>query len=111
MDMRLDGGCAQRGKYLGHGIGEESVVRERTIEAAAAATVPIRVVDGTAGELPAADGEVDAVVVSGLLCSVPDAAAAPAEFRRVLRPGGQLRFYEHVRSRDPVFALSQAAAD
>jgi SAM-dependent methyltransferase len=89
----------------------EPYLRERTIEAAAAAPVPIRVVDGTAGELPAGDGEFDAVVVSGLLCSVPDAAAALAEFRRVLRPGGQLRFYEHVRSRDPVFALGQAAAD
>ncbi len=33
------------------------------------------------------------------------------EFRRVLRPGGQLRFYEHVRSRDAVFARYQKAAD
>ena len=67
--------------------------------------------DGTAGDLPAADGEFDALVVSGLLCSVPDVPAALAEFRRVLRPGGQLRFYEHVRSRDAVFARYQKAAD
>jgi len=46
----------------------------------------------------------DAVVVSGLLCSVSDVPAALAEFARVLRPGGQLRFYEHVRSRDALFA-------
>jgi ubiquinone/menaquinone biosynthesis C-methylase UbiE len=89
----------------------EPYLRSRTIEAASAAPVPIRVVDGTAADLPAADGEFDAVVVSGLLCSVPSAADALLEFRRVLRPGGQLRFYEHVRSRDAAFALGQTLAD
>ena len=89
----------------------EPYLRARATEAASAAPVPIRVTDGTAGDLPAADGEFDAVVVSGLLCSVPDVPAALAEFRRVLRSGGQLRFYEHVRSRDAVFARYQQAAD
>jgi len=89
----------------------EPYLRARAAEAAAAAPVPVRVADGTAAELPAADCEFDAVVVSGLLCSVADVPAALAEFGRVLRPGGQLRFYEHVRSRDPVFARVQQAAD
>ena len=89
----------------------EPYLRGRAVEAAAAACVPIRVVDGTAADLPAADGTFDAVVISGLLCSVSDARAALAEFARVLRPGGQLRFYEHVRSRDALFARFQQAAD
>jgi ubiquinone/menaquinone biosynthesis C-methylase UbiE len=89
----------------------EPYLRGRAVKAAAAAQVPVRVSDGTASELPAADAEFDAIVVCGLLCSIADVPAALAEFSRVLRPGGQLRFYEHVRSRDPVFARFQQAAD
>src|SRR5712691_3751358 len=63
----------------------EPYLRGRGHQAAAVAPVPIRVTDGTAGDLPAADGEFDAVVVSGLLCSVTDVQAALAEFRRVPR--------------------------
>jgi ubiquinone/menaquinone biosynthesis C-methylase UbiE len=89
----------------------EPYLRGRALEAAAKTAVPVQVADGTAAELPATDAEFDAIAVSGLLCSVADVPAALAEFRRVLRPGGQLRFYEHVRSRDPVFGRYQQAAD
>src|SRR5579875_885783 len=77
-------------------------LREQATEAARQARLPVRVVEGTAERLPAEDGSADAVAVSGMLCSVEDPAAVLAEFRRVLRPGGELRFYEHVRSRDPL---------
>ncbi|MEZ2390080.1 class I SAM-dependent methyltransferase [bacterium RCC_150] len=62
------------------------------------ARVPVRVVPGTAENIPAADGSADAVVVSLVLCSVPSQEAALAEIRRVLKPEGTLAFYEHVRS-------------
>ncbi|WP_120522027.1 class I SAM-dependent methyltransferase [Arthrobacter celericrescens] len=62
------------------------------------APVPVEVHPGTAEEIPAPDHSADAVVVSLVLCSVPQQAMALAEIRRVLRPGGTLAFYEHVRS-------------
>ena len=89
----------------------EPYLRARAEIAAADAPVPVRVVEGTATSLPAGDGEFDAVVFSGLLCSVDDVPAALAEFSRVLRPGGRVRFYEHVLSRDPWFAAYQRAVD
>lgn len=88
----------------------EPYLRARAETAAGSAPVPVRVVNGTAAELAAA-AEFDAVVVSGLLCSVRNVPAALNEFARVLRPGGQLRFYEHVHSRDPLFVRYQRAAD
>lgn len=89
----------------------EPYLRERSRKAALTAPVPVTVVEGTAAELPGADGEFDAVAVSGVLCSVSDGPAALAEFSRVLRPGGELRFLEHVRSRDPLFARYQDVVD
>ena len=76
----------------------EPTMREHAAAAAREATVAVRLVDGTADALPAEDASVDAAVVSQVLCSVPEQARALAELRRVLRPGGELRFYEHVVS-------------
>ena len=45
-----------------------------------------------------------------MLCSVPDQATALAELRRVVRPGGELRFYEHVLARHPRYARFQRLA-
>ena len=87
----------------------EPYLRGRAEETARSAHIAVRVLDGTAAALPVDAGSADAVVVAGVLCSVPDQQAALAEFRRVLRPGGELRFYEHVRSHRPGFARYQDA--
>jgi ubiquinone/menaquinone biosynthesis C-methylase UbiE len=77
----------------------EPMLRSQAETAAESATVPIRVLAGVADELPLEDGSVDTAVASLVLCSVPDQQRALAEIRRVLRPEGELRFYEHVVAR------------
>jgi ubiquinone/menaquinone biosynthesis C-methylase UbiE len=75
------------------------------------APVAVDVVEGFADNLAAADGAFDAAVCSLVLCSVPDQDVALAEIRRVLRAGGQLRFFEHVRADTPALARFQRLAD
>jgi len=54
----------------------------------------------SAEQLPTADASFDTVVCTYTLCSIPDAAQALREMRRVLVPGGQLLFCEHGRAPD-----------
>jgi len=90
----------------------EPRLRAAALAAARTAPVPIEVVDGVAESLPAAEGTFDAVVAALVLCSVPDQSAALAEIRRVLRPDGELRFFEHVRAEQPgALRRTQRVAD
>lgn len=50
------------------------------------------------GELPFDAGRFDCVVTTWTLCSIPDAAAALREMRRVLKPRGRYLFIEHGKS-------------
>lgn len=66
-------------------------------EAASAATVPVTVVESTIESMPAAE-PFDAVVCSLVLCSVEDPDNVLRQLNSVLKPGGELRFFEHVAS-------------
>jgi ubiquinone/menaquinone biosynthesis C-methylase UbiE len=85
----------------------EPYLRRLAEAAARQAPVPIRVVAGTAEALPVPDATFDVVVASLVLCTVTDPDQALAEVRRVLGPGGTLRFYEHVQATDPRLARWQ----
>jgi ubiquinone/menaquinone biosynthesis C-methylase UbiE len=66
-----------------------------------------RLIDAPAERLPFADGSVDTVVSTFVLCTVDVAEVALDEIVRVLRPGGELLFIEHVRSDAPALAAWQ----
>lgn len=89
----------------------EAYLRGVAEKAATRAGTRVRVMDATADQLPGPDGSFDVGVASLVLCSVPDQASALAELYRVIRPGGELRFYEHVRAATPKRARLQDRLD
>jgi ubiquinone/menaquinone biosynthesis C-methylase UbiE len=66
----------------------------------AASKVPVEYLGLDGEDLPVGSGSVDHVLSTWTLCSIPDLPRALSEIRRVLRPGGTLRFAEHGRSPD-----------
>jgi ubiquinone/menaquinone biosynthesis C-methylase UbiE len=85
----------------------DPAMRARARQTAREVRIPVEVVEGDAMALPFPDASFDTVVCSLVLCTVPDTERALSEARRVLRPGGSLRFYEHVRAADPRLARWQ----
>ncbi len=92
-------------------IEPERVLRQLAVESALRAGVPVDVVPGAAEALPVKSEAFDAVVLSLVLCSVRDVRRALGEVRRVLRPGGELRFFEHGRGGGRAMVLTQRALD
>ncbi|MFG3661823.1 class I SAM-dependent methyltransferase [Streptomyces sp. NPDC047706] len=92
-------------------IEPERGLRKLAVEAALRAEVPVDVVPGAAEALPVKSEGFDAVVLSLVLCSVRDVPRALGEVRRVLRPGGQVRFFEHGRGGGRAMGFTQRALD
>ncbi|SBS76557.1 Methyltransferase type 11 [uncultured Mycobacterium sp.] len=64
-------------------------------QAAAAAPVPVTLIESTIETMPATE-PFDAVVCSLVLCSVADPDGVLRQLNAVLKPGGQLRYFEHI---------------
>ena len=89
----------------------EPHLRQLAESAADRADVPVSVVAGRAEKLPAGDASADAGIVSLMLCALDDPDVALRELHRVVRPGGQLRFLEHVAAEGFLLHLIQRIAD
>ena len=71
---------------------------KRARVAARTADVPIDVIDGKGEDTHIADHSVDAVVVALVLCTVSNVDSVVNEIVRIVKPGGEVRLLEHVRS-------------
>jgi len=114
----LDVGCGPGTNFEHYGPGahvtaidynEHMVTLAKRALPAPHATIEVQQADAMA--LPFPDASFDAYVSTLVLCSVPDLDRAVEEAWRVLRPGGQLRLFEHVRSEHPWKARLQRWAN
>lgn len=80
-------------------------LREKLAQAGRSAEVSV--IEAPGEDLPFPNDSFDSAVVTLVLCTVPDPETTLAEIKRVLAPGGQLLFLEHVRSHQPGLAKWQ----
>ena len=87
---------------------KKSNARWRSLQQQSAASHPRVVLQrGSAEQLAFADATFDTVVACLVFCTIPDAEAAAREMFRVLKPGGRVVFFEHVRAPDARWARWQ----
>ena len=86
---------AEAGVRRMHGIEPNLAMHGCARRHAEEAGLEVRLEPGRAEALPVADGSVEVVLATMLLCSVGDGRAALREVLRVLKPGGRLVFVEH----------------
>lgn len=67
----------------------------RSADRRSQSVVPVERIGLDGQTIEAGDASYDSALVTFTLCTIPDAARALAEVRRVLRPGGALHFLEH----------------
>jgi len=115
--LEIGAGNGMNFQHYGDGIDEvvalepEPYMRTQAATLAKEAKPAITIVDGSATSLPFEDDSFDYVIVCMVMCSIDDPATALSEARRVLKPGGSMRFFEHVRSSRPGKARLQSILD
>ena len=72
------------------------------------APFPVGLIRGSVEYAPLREGSFDFVVTTWLLCLLPNPALALGRMRRLLAPGGQLRFLEHGRTESKAGRTAQS---
>lgn len=85
-------------------------MRARARDRANELDLAVDISDARAENLPYDDDTFDTVVASLVFCTIPDIGTALDEVARVLRPGGEFRFVEHVRGTGVVGTLHDTLA-
>jgi ubiquinone/menaquinone biosynthesis C-methylase UbiE len=93
-----------------HAIEPDPHMRRQAATRANGSETDIELVDAGGERLPYPDDTFDTAVAVFVLCTVQDLTASLDELARVLRPGGELRFLEHVRARGVTGRLHDALA-
>jgi ubiquinone/menaquinone biosynthesis C-methylase UbiE len=83
------------------GLDPSPKLLEMAREAGRRASIPLELVESSAEDIPIEDRNIDTVVTTWTLCSIPEAQHALEDMRRVLKPGGRLLFVEHGRAPEP----------
>lgn len=111
--LEIGGGTGANVPFYGPGVEsltitepEPPMIRrlEQRVGELSPSTVVLR---APAEDLPFEDDSFDVAVSTLVLCGVDDQPRALRELRRVLRPGGELLFMEHVRSDEARLARRQ----
>lgn len=79
-----------------HAVEPDPHMRRRAAERARELEFPVDLRAGRAESLPYPDDSFDVVLAAVVFCTIADPDAAIDEVARVLRPGGEFRFFEHV---------------
>lgn len=114
--VELGAGTCENARHLGavdEYVAVEPAVGMRSLAEQNLAGRPFRsrYLEAPAENVPLDAGSFDTVLCTFVLCTIPDPAAALAEAKRLLKPGGTLLVLEHVRDADPRVAAWQERID
>lgn len=101
----LEIGCGVGANFRLYNDGAEEVIAtepdpymlKRARRHLSEAARPIDLRQASAENLPFPDNSFDTVVSTLNMCTIPEPEKALTEFKRVLKPDGQYRFFDHVR--------------